>query len=59
MLLFGTVAVFSYLLYVVVLGPLSLAVERLEQKNEVASRSLNVVEALSKEYQSLKKKIGA
>ena len=33
--------------------------ERLEQKNEVASRSLNVVEALSKEYQSLKKKSGS
>jgi general secretion pathway protein M len=55
-LLFGIVVVFSYLLYVVVLRPLSAAVERLEQKNEVASRSLNVVEALSKEYQSLKKK---
>jgi general secretion pathway protein M len=54
-LLFGIVVVFSYLLYMVVLRPLSAAVERLEQKNEVASRSLNVVEALSREYQSLKK----
>jgi len=37
-LLFGIVVVFSYLLYVVVLRPLSAAVERLEQKNEVADR---------------------
>jgi general secretion pathway protein M len=54
MLLLGSVVVLAYLFYVLLLRPMSLAVEKLEKQNEVASHSLNAVKTLSQEYQLLK-----
>ncbi len=54
MLLLGGFVVFAYLLYVLLLRPMSLASERLETQNETASHSLAVVKILSQEYLALK-----
>lgn len=53
-LLLGGFVVLAYLLYVLMLRPMSLAVETLEEQNEIVSRSLSAVKMLAQEYQSLK-----
>lgn len=54
LLLSGGFVVLAYLLYVLLLRPMSVAVDTLEEQNEIASRSLNAVKTLAQEYQSLK-----
>ncbi len=53
MLLFGSFVVMAYLLFVVILTPMSASVANLEEKNLQASESLVAVKQLAKEYKVL------
>ncbi|MCP3908224.1 MAG: type II secretion system protein M [Oceanicoccus sp.] len=55
MLLFGSFVVLAYLLFVVILAPMSASVTRLEQQNKQAVESLVAVKELAKEYNALQK----
>ncbi|ARN74846.1 type II secretion system protein GspM [Oceanicoccus sagamiensis] len=54
-LLFGSFVVLAYLLFVVILSPMSDSVSSLQQQNTQAAESLVAVKALAKEYKSLQK----
>ena len=54
MILLGSLLVLAYLIYSLLLSPMSQAVDKLELQNATAARSLQVVKNLSQEYQSLK-----
>lgn len=55
MLLLGSFVVLAYLLFAVILSPMSASVSSLQQQNEVAAESLVAVKALAKEYTALQK----
>ncbi len=54
MLLVGSFVVLAYLLFVVILAPMSDSVANLEQKNRQAAESLVAVKELASEYKALK-----
>jgi general secretion pathway protein M len=55
MLLLCAAVVSFYLLYVVLLNPISMSVESLQQKNHVAEESLQNIRSLAQQYKLLQK----